>query len=166
MRANKTRAGLLVCLCFLLILGSCKEEEDAVLNLSMSEITFGSKSEVKSVEVYANTSWSAEIVPSASSSWISLNVVSGKSGTSAIQITLTENDTPDERTAEIIFRGSSTSQTLKVTQEKNERIVVRFDLYKHRRKLQWASPNRQCLCKRKRFFFSRYAKDLPISVRT
>ena len=77
MRANKTRAGLLVCLCFLLILGSCKEEEDAVLNLSMSEITFGSKSEVKSVEVYANTSWSAEIVPSASSSWISLNVVSG-----------------------------------------------------------------------------------------
>lgn len=61
MRANKTRAGLLVCLCFLLILGSCKEEEDAVLNLSMSEITFGSKSEVKSVEVYANTSWSAEI---------------------------------------------------------------------------------------------------------
>ncbi len=105
MRANKTRAGLLVCLCFLLILGSCKEEEDAVLNLSMSEITFGSKSEVKSVEVYANTSWSAEIVPSASSSWISLNVVSGKSGTSAIQITLTENDTPDERTAEIIFAG-------------------------------------------------------------
>jgi hypothetical protein len=76
MRANKTRAGLLVCLCFLLILGSCKEEEDAVLSISMSEITFGSKSEVKSVEVYANTSWSAEITPSASSSWISLNVVS------------------------------------------------------------------------------------------
>ena len=127
MRANKTRAGLLVCLCFLLILGSCKEEEDAVLNLSMSEITFGSKSEVKSVEVYANTSWSAEIVPSASSSWISLNVVSGKSGTSAIQITLTENDTPDERTAEIIFRGSSTSQTLKVTQEKNEILELPYE---------------------------------------
>lgn len=32
---------------------------------------------------------------------------------------------------------------------RTERIVVRFDLYKHRRKLQWASPNRQCLCKRK-----------------
>ena len=127
MRANKTRAGLLVCLCFLLILGSCKEEEDAVLNLSMSEITFGSKSEVKSVEVYANTSWSPEIAPSASSSWISLNVVSGKSGTSAIQITLTENDTPDERTAEIIFRGSSTSQTLKVTQEKNEILELPYE---------------------------------------
>lgn len=127
MRANKTRAGLLVCLCFLLILGSCKEEEDAVLSISMSEITFGSKSEVKSVEVYANTSWSAEITPSASSSWISLNVVSGKSGTSAIQITLTENDTPDERTAEIIFRGSSTSQTLKVTQEKNEILELPYE---------------------------------------
>lgn len=31
---------------------------------------------------------------------------------------------------------------------RTERIVVRFDLYKHRRKLQWASPT-QCLCKGK-----------------
>ncbi|WP_294591934.1 BACON domain-containing carbohydrate-binding protein [uncultured Bacteroides sp.] len=127
MRVNKICAGLLVCLCFLLILASCKEEEDEVINISMSEITFGSKSEVKSVEVYANTSWSAEITPSASSSWISLNIVSGKAGTSTIQITLTENDTADERTAEIIFRGSSTSQTLKVTQEKNEILKLPYE---------------------------------------
>ena len=127
MRVNKICAGLLVCLCFLLILGSCKEEEDEVINISMSEITFGSKSEVKSVEVYTNTSWNAEITPSASSSWISLNIVSGKAGTSTIQITLTENDTADERTAEIIFRGSSTSQTLKVTQEKNEILKLPYE---------------------------------------
>lgn len=40
---------------------------------------------------------------------------------------MTENDTPDERTAEIIFRGSSTSQTLKVTQEKNEILELPYE---------------------------------------
>lgn len=127
MRVNKICAGLLVCLFFLLIPESCKEEKDEVINISLSEITFGSEGEAKSVEVYTNTSWAAEISPSASSSWVSLNVVSGKTGTSTIQITLTENDTADERTAEVIFRGSSTSQTLKVTQEKNEVLKLPYE---------------------------------------
>lgn len=127
MRGNKICAGILVCLCFLLILGSCKEKEDEFISISLSEQSFNPKGEVKSIDLYTNTSWRAEISPSASSSWISLNVVSGEAGTSTVQITLTENDTSDERTAEIIFRGSSTSQTLKVTQEKNEILKLPYE---------------------------------------
>lgn len=127
MKVNKICAGILVCLCFLLILGSCKEEEDEFISISTSELSFNPESEVKSVDLYTNTSWRAEISPSSSSSWISLNVVSGETGTSTIQITLTENDTSDERSAEIIFRGSSTSQTLKVIQEKNEILKLPYE---------------------------------------
>lgn len=125
MRVNKIYAGIFVCICFLFILGSCKEE-DEFISISVPELGFVSAGEVKSVDVYTNTPWSAEIRPSASSSWIRLNIVSGEAGTSTVQITLTENDTYDERTAEIIFHGGSMSQTLKITQEKNETLKTPY----------------------------------------
>lgn len=109
--------------CLLLCLASCKEEEE-FLTISVSELNIPAKGEEKSIDIHTNSVWIAEVMPAGNSSWVTLNTMSGNANTSSVHIMFAENNTDQERTAEILFRAGKTAQSLKITQKEKTTLVV------------------------------------------
>ncbi len=109
--------------CLLLCLASCKEEEE-FLTISVSELNIPAKGEEKSIDIHTNSVWIAEVMPAGNSSWVTLNTMSGDANTSSVHIMFAENNTDQERTAEILFRAGKTAQSLKITQKEKTTLVV------------------------------------------
>ena len=72
----------------------------------------------------ASEAWSAEVINSRADSWISIHPTSGAAGEATVTVTTEPNDTPDERSASIVIKAGSASQTIKVSQKQKDALTV------------------------------------------
>lgn len=76
------------------------------------------------VSFTASTSWSASVINDRADNWCSVSPASGTAGGGAIIITANENSAPDERSASVVIKAGTASQTIKVTQKQKDAITV------------------------------------------
>ncbi len=77
-----------------------------------------------SVSFTASTSWSASIINTKADSWCSVVPTSGVAGAASITITAKENTTPDNRSASVVIKAGTATQTIKVEQKQKDALTV------------------------------------------
>ncbi len=77
-----------------------------------------------SVSFTASTSWSASIINTKADSWCSVVPTSGVAGAASITITVKENTTPDNRSASVVIKAGTATQTIKVEQKQKDALTV------------------------------------------
>ena len=77
-----------------------------------------------SVSFTASSSWSASIINTKADSWCSVSPTSGGAGAATITITVKENTTPDNRSASVVIKAGTATQTIKVEQKQQDALTV------------------------------------------
>jgi aryl-phospho-beta-D-glucosidase BglC (GH1 family) len=97
----------------LLLLNSCgsSETEDPVLSVSATEVAFVAEGGESTVTIECNDQWS---ISNSAASWLQLSQVSGTTGTTAIKLTTTVNNTGATRSV-ILVISSSNGQARRIT---------------------------------------------------
>ncbi len=91
-----------------------KQEPNEEITLSTQHINCSEIEEVFSVVLKANFNWVATLQVD----WISLNIVEGKNGETALKLVVEANDTDMQREAKITFKGKQATTILTVVQVK------------------------------------------------
>ncbi len=76
------------------------------------------------VSFTASASWSASIINTKADSWCSVAPTSGVAGAATITITVKENATPDNRSASVVIKVGTATQTIKVEQKQKDALTV------------------------------------------
>lgn len=76
------------------------------------------------VSFTASSSWSASIINTKADSWCSVSPTSGGAGAATITITVKENTTPDNRSASVVIKAGTATQTIKVEQKQQDALTV------------------------------------------
>lgn len=76
------------------------------------------------VSFTASTAWSASMINSNADSWCSVSPASGNAGSSNITITIKPNDTPDNRSASVVIKAGTASQTIKIEQKQKDALII------------------------------------------
>ena len=76
------------------------------------------------VSFTASSSWTASIINTKADSWCSVAPTSGGPGSANITITVKENTTPDNRSASVVIKVGTATQTIKVEQKQKDALTV------------------------------------------
>lgn len=87
------------------------------------QVIFDASSGTASVELKSNKGWEAEFI-NGRASWCTLSSESGKRGTVVLTISVSENNTYEERSASIAFTYQDVKQTVVVVQKQNDAVLL------------------------------------------
>jgi|GEM_PF-3502883 len=72
----------------------------------------------------ASTSWSASIINDRADAWCSVSPASGSAGSGKVVVTVKQNSEPDDRSASVVIKAGTASQTINVTQKQKDAIIL------------------------------------------
>ena len=84
----------------------------AVLNDADENISFQGKESSRSIFIFSTGPWTA----ASDQSWCSVSPQSGQDGRTEVLISVAGNDSPDERTSQIVFKSGEDTAIVSVTQ--------------------------------------------------
>ena len=96
----------------------------ASLTVSPTNVDFSTDGGTSKVTITSSAAWTAEFVNDRAEDWCSIDSTSGSAGTSTLTITVTANDTPDDRTASIVVKSGTLSKTINVSQKQKDALTV------------------------------------------
>lgn len=106
---------------------ACQKEQETkdLIIIENSHLSFPREGGTIALRFSSTTAWTAGLTESDASSWCTLDISSGDPGDATILITLTANDTPETRKADIYIRDSDRQETEYVTieQEVTEGLI-------------------------------------------
>lgn len=94
-------------------------------------INFTKEAGERSISFTASESWTATLINNRADGWCSVSPTSGQAGSASIKIAVTNNDTPDERSASVQLKSGTATVTIVVTQKQQDALTVtqsRFDV--------------------------------------
>ncbi len=106
---------------------SCEKEEDPVLTVSGESISAPATGSSTTFQLFSNNPWTVS-----APGWCTVSP-SGGDGTSGevqVNVTVKENDTYEDRSADITFVSGELTKTVKVSQAANKGVVLPKDEYK------------------------------------
>ena len=89
-------------------------QEKAKIEVTSSALSFEQEGGTATVTFTSNVAWTVSV---SGSSWCSCTPASGSSGTCTVTVTVKENDTYEERTAQLNISGGTAKQSVKITQK-------------------------------------------------
>lgn len=124
---NNLRQYLLLVL--IVIITSCSNEDPIIVpnvNISLSNITIPETgTNPSSFSITSNIAWSINTSDARASSWLKIEPMNGAAGTTTITVSaLNDNETYDDRTANITIVAGDSLKTISVTQKKKDAIIL------------------------------------------
>ena len=97
--------------------------DEIILDKQDESIIFNESASSRSVSFRTSNSWKIS-VPNESSDWLSVSPLSGKEGTSSINISVKANDDVEGRSSEVVLSSGSKKKTILVTQAQKDALVI------------------------------------------
>ena len=111
---------LVCCLSF-----SCQKDEEPFININQKEITISNVGGTQKVSFDTNTNWAAK----SSASWCSVSPINGDASRKNTMITLSPNDTYEDRSCTVTIMAGSISKTITINQGQGLGLLVTKDKY-------------------------------------
>ena len=96
----------------------------ASITLDQTSINFDEHADSQTIYFTSALDWTAELVNDRADSWCSISATSGKSGNGQITVNVTDNTSPDNRTASIIIKSGPISKTVRISQKQKNALTV------------------------------------------
>ena len=96
----------------------------ASITLDQTSINFDEHADSQTIYFTSALDWTAELVNDRADSWCSISATSGKSGNGQITVNVTDNTSPDNRTASIIIKSGPISKTVRISQKQKDALTV------------------------------------------
>ena len=116
---------LLSVFCFIAVVATSCEKEP-ILEVSQSSFTISDQGSSQTISFSTNKDWSASV---SGGSWCTISPASGSSDVKSITVTVTANDTYDDRSATITIKAEELSKVITISQPKNKAILLTKDKY-------------------------------------
>lgn len=81
------------------------------------------------VSLTATAQWTATVEDAGTDHWLSISPASGKAGETTVTLTIAANESPDERSASVVFVCGNDEETLTVTQQQGDVLAVSEEVY-------------------------------------
>lgn len=124
----------LLLLCTLLaVLSGCGKDENerqdinekpTELTIQNSSLTFNENSGSNIINFTSSAAWTAQIINTRADEWCTIEPTKGNAGQHSLTVTLTANNTPDDRSASIILKAGDIQKTIVVTQKQKDALIV------------------------------------------
>ena len=101
-----------------------KENIVASITLDQTSINFDEHADSQTIYFTSALDWTAEFANDRADSWCSISATSGKSGNGQITVNVTDNTSPDNRTASIIIKSGPISKTVRISQKQKDALTV------------------------------------------
>lgn len=82
-----------------------------------------------SVNLTATAEWTATVEEGGTDLWLNVSPTSGKAGKTTVTLTIAANESPDERSASVLFVCGEDEETLTVTQQQGDVLAVSQEVY-------------------------------------
>ncbi|MBS2099373.1 cellulase family glycosylhydrolase [Carboxylicivirga linearis] len=102
---------------------ACEEDSPRVtpeLEVSVTELSFSNEGQQKAFKITSNVDWILECTES----WCTVTPLSGSSGVEPVKVTAEANSTTDQRTAQLIITAGDLTETITISQDKNNLLVL------------------------------------------
>lgn len=104
---------------------SCKKDEEPFINITQTELTIANAGGSQSIPFKSNTNWIAK----SSASWCTVTPSNGSASIKNTTITLSANDTYDDRTCTVTIMAGNISKTITIKQSKSLGLLATKDKY-------------------------------------
>ena len=121
---NKIINLLSVFCCIAVIATSC--EKEPILEVSQSSFTISDQGSSQTISFSTNKDWSASV---SGGTWCTISPASGNSDVKSITVSVTANDTYDDRSATITIKAEELTKVITINQPKNKAILLTKDRY-------------------------------------
>ena len=121
---NKIVNLLSICCFIALFASSC--EKEPIIELSQSSFSLSDQGGSQTISFSTNKDWSATV---SGGSWCTISPASGSSDVKSITVSVTANDTYDDRSATITIKAEELSKVITISQPKNKAILLTKDRY-------------------------------------
>ena len=91
--------------------------ESSDITLETTEATIKPTENSTVIKFFAAEPWTAEVITTRNDDWCSITPTSGDAGEATITVTTTDNNTGEERFAQIVIKSGETEKTIEVKQE-------------------------------------------------
>ena len=116
---------LLSFFCFIALIAiSC--EKEPILEVSQSSFTISDQGSSQTISFSTNKDWSASV---SGGTWCTISPASGSSEVKSITVSVTANDTYDDRSATITIKAEELTKVITISQPKNKAILLTKDRY-------------------------------------
>ena len=106
---------------------SCQKDEKPFININQTELTIANTGGSQNIPFKSNTNW----IATSSASWCTVTPAKGDASITKTTITLSANDTYDDRSCTVTIMAGSISKTITINQSKSLGLLVtkdKFDL--------------------------------------
>lgn len=107
-----------------LVAASC--ETEPILEVSQSSFTISDQGSSQTISFSTNKDWSASV---SGGTWCTISPASGSSDVKSITVTVTANDSYDDRSATITIKAEELTKVITISQPKNKAILLTKDRY-------------------------------------
>ena len=81
------------------------------------------------VSLTATAQWTATVEDAGTDHWLSVSPASGRAGETTVTLTIAANESPDARSASVVFVCGDDEETLTVTQQQGDVLAVSQEVY-------------------------------------
>ncbi|MDD3356270.1 MAG: BACON domain-containing carbohydrate-binding protein [Dysgonamonadaceae bacterium] len=121
------RKSILLLLSLSLVILSCQKEEEPFIRINQTQFTVSDAGGSQTISFETNMSWNAK----SSESWCNVLPASGDASTKSTKVTLSTNDTYDDRSCTVTIMAGGLFKTITINQSTNLGLFVspdKFDL--------------------------------------
>ena len=104
--------------------GNDEPQKQPEITIGTTSSDFSTEGGSKKISFTSSGAWTAEAINTRAASWCSVNPTSGPAGSCEISISVTANDTPDNRTASVVIKSGTISKTISVSQKQKDALTV------------------------------------------
>ena len=104
---------------------SCKKDEEPFINITQTELTIANAGGSQNIPFKSNTNW----IATSSASWCTVSPSNGSASIKNTTITLSANDTYDDRTCTVTIMAGNISKTITIKQSKSLGLLATKDKY-------------------------------------
>lgn len=118
---------LLSIFCFIAFFSTSCEKEP-IIELSQSSFSFSEQGDSQTISISTNKDWSASV---SGGTWCTLSPASGSSDVKSITVSVTANDTYDDRSATITIKAGELTKSIIVAQNERKGLILtkrQFDI--------------------------------------
>lgn len=116
---------LLSVFCFIAVIATSCEKEP-ILEVSQSSFSFSDQGSSQTISFSTNKDWTASV---SGGTWCTISPSSGNSDVKSITVSVTANDTYDDRSATITIKAEELTKVITISQPKNKAILLTKDRY-------------------------------------
>lgn len=116
---------LLSVFCLIAVIATSCEKEP-ILEVSQSSFSFSDQGSSQTISFSTNKDWSASV---SGGTWCTISPASGSSEVKSITVSVTANDTYDDRSATITIKAEELTKVITINQPKNKAILLTKDRY-------------------------------------